>query len=386
MARGWNARARARAILGDQRCRKRLATQRRTRAAAGPAQQPRCRPAPVQSATRLAVALCPALPEALAALPSSGHACVCACAEIELSWRLVAYLRLSVCVCQYACSPTAACPVTARSRPRGYPSQWRCTRNSRGGVGAFAAREAGREALRVSRARRAGPPSRPHRAVMPVDHHIVCPSAKRRVAWLGGRAARAGARTLAAPQFRARFRTTRTHRSTALPFSASSPPRRHGPHQADGSVRRRGPPRLRASSLTLCPPRSKSTGGKAPRKQLATKAARKSAPATGGVKKARLREGRDAKPLSRAPQPHRYRPGTVALREIRKYQKSTELLIRKARRCSARPAPRSLTLSTTAAALPAPRARDCAGLQDGPALPVVRHPGAAGARSAPALP
>jgi len=31
----------------------------------------------------------------------------------------------------------------------------------------------------------------------------------------------------------------------------------------------------------------KSTGGKAPRKQLATKAARKSAPATGGVKKVR---------------------------------------------------------------------------------------------------
>ncbi|XP_074248216.1 histone H3.3A-like [Saimiri boliviensis] len=56
----------------------------------------------------------------------------------------------------------------------------------------------------------------------------------------------------------------------------------------------------------------KSTGGKAPRKQLATKAARKSAPSTGGVKK-----------------PHRYRPGTVALREIRRYQKFTELLIRK---------------------------------------------------------
>jgi len=56
----------------------------------------------------------------------------------------------------------------------------------------------------------------------------------------------------------------------------------------------------------------KSTGGKAPRKQLATKAARKSAPLSGGVKKA-----------------HRYRPGTVALREIRKFQKSTELLLRK---------------------------------------------------------
>lgn len=56
----------------------------------------------------------------------------------------------------------------------------------------------------------------------------------------------------------------------------------------------------------------KSTSGKRPRHKLATKAARKTAPATGGVKK-----------------PHRYRPGTVALREIRKYQKSSDLLIRK---------------------------------------------------------
>ncbi len=31
----------------------------------------------------------------------------------------------------------------------------------------------------------------------------------------------------------------------------------------------------------------------------------------------------------RVARPHRYRPGTVALREIRKYQKSTELLIPK---------------------------------------------------------
>ena len=56
----------------------------------------------------------------------------------------------------------------------------------------------------------------------------------------------------------------------------------------------------------------KSTGGKVPRKQLCTKAARRTAPSSGGVKK-----------------PHRYRPGTVALREIRKYQKGVELLIRK---------------------------------------------------------
>jgi histone H3 len=55
-----------------------------------------------------------------------------------------------------------------------------------------------------------------------------------------------------------------------------------------------------------------STGGKAPRKSLACKAARKSQAQTGVVKK-----------------PKRYRPGTVAIREIRKYQKSTDLLIRK---------------------------------------------------------
>ena len=55
-----------------------------------------------------------------------------------------------------------------------------------------------------------------------------------------------------------------------------------------------------------------STGGKAPRKALAAKAARKSPAVNTGIKK-----------------PHRYRPGTVALREIRRYQKSTELLLRK---------------------------------------------------------
>ena len=57
----------------------------------------------------------------------------------------------------------------------------------------------------------------------------------------------------------------------------------------------------------------KSTGGKAPRKMLSTREARLTAPTAAGLKK-----------------PHRYRPGTVALREIRRYQKSTDLLIRKA--------------------------------------------------------
>ena len=57
----------------------------------------------------------------------------------------------------------------------------------------------------------------------------------------------------------------------------------------------------------------KSTGGKAPRKHIALKAARKSS-ATGSVHLKHVR---------------RFRPGTVALREIRRYQKSTDLLIRK---------------------------------------------------------
>ena len=58
--------------------------------------------------------------------------------------------------------------------------------------------------------------------------------------------------------------------------------------------------------------RKQTSGGKAPRKSISNKAARKSAPVEMGIKK-----------------PHRYRPGTVALREIRRYQTSTELLIRK---------------------------------------------------------
>ena len=51
-----------------------------------------------------------------------------------------------------------------------------------------------------------------------------------------------------------------------------------------------------------------STRGKAPRKRLATKAARKSAASTVKMH-------------------HRCRPGTVGLREIRRYQRSKELLI-----------------------------------------------------------
>jgi len=62
-----------------------------------------------------------------------------------------------------------------------------------------------------------------------------------------------------------------------------------------------------------------STGGKAPRKSMGGKAPRKAMMdqvAMGGV------NGKMRKP-------RRYRPGTRALRDIRKYQKSTDLLIKK---------------------------------------------------------
>lgn len=58
---------------------------------------------------------------------------------------------------------------------------------------------------------------------------------------------------------------------------------------------------------------------KSPKSKLAKKAAsKKTAPARGGVK-----QGGDRKKI-------RFRPGTVALREIRRYQKSTDLLLPRA--------------------------------------------------------
>ena len=73
---------------------------------------------------------------------------------------------------------------------------------------------------------------------------------------------------------------------------------------------------MACSKTTPRKDRKMQNGGKAPRKKFATKnlmkAGMKNPRCTGGIKR-----------------PHRYPPGTVALREIRRYQKSTELLIRK---------------------------------------------------------
>ena len=80
----------------------------------------------------------------------------------------------------------------------------------------------------------------------------------------------------------------------------------------------------------------KKTGGlgKAPRKQLATKNPTKKLTPEQARKNAAKANQAQRKNLGTQPAgglkiPMRYRPGTVALREIRHYQKSTELLIRK---------------------------------------------------------
>ncbi|CAI4226621.1 unnamed protein product [Auanema sp. JU1783] len=56
----------------------------------------------------------------------------------------------------------------------------------------------------------------------------------------------------------------------------------------------------------------KSTGGKIPRKKLESRAARKTCHVAPSILK-----------------PQRYRPGSAALRDIRRYEKSTELSIRR---------------------------------------------------------
>jgi len=59
---------------------------------------------------------------------------------------------------------------------------------------------------------------------------------------------------------------------------------------------------------------------KLPAKAKASKAIKKTGPAAGGVKNAEKKERKTA----------RYKPGTVALREIKRYQKSNDLLLPKA--------------------------------------------------------
>jgi histone H3 len=91
------------------------------------------------------------------------------------------------------------------------------------------------------------------------------------------------------------------------------------------------------------PPNRNSGGGKAPRKALAGKKVNMNLAATAGdgmnaevdkmvdrtVKKNLTVKASSKTFAPGVKKPHRYRPGTVALREIRRYQKSTDLLLRK---------------------------------------------------------
>jgi histone H3 len=69
----------------------------------------------------------------------------------------------------------------------------------------------------------------------------------------------------------------------------------------------------------------KSTGGKAPRKQLATKAARKSP--SKSMKGRHFQRNEKGQRITKDGKVIKSLPGTAALREIRRYQKMTELLI-----------------------------------------------------------
>lgn len=125
-----------------------------------------------------------------------------------------------------------------------------------------------------------------------------------------------------------RARSPSPARDTVVPIPEPMPegginirlePIEEGAPAKKGAARRKGKPKKlkkkgKSKSPTAKAPKEHAkTGMKKPRKQqVASKAARKTSAGTGGIKK-----------------PQRYRPGTVALREIRRYQKSTELLMRR---------------------------------------------------------
>ena len=104
----------------------------------------------------------------------------------------------------------------------------------------------------------------------------------------------------------------------------------HAPEVNQGSAQRHAsqPPPLPGNDdddWFKCHPKLPGSG-KAPRKPTPVKApTRSNKGAAGGTKGKKLPASQQGQKKT----PHRYHPGTVALREIRRYQKSTELLIRK---------------------------------------------------------
>jgi len=84
-------------------------------------------------------------------------------------------------------------------------------------------------------------------------------------------------------------------------------------------------PRVKTVARQVVPAR---VSGKAPRPQYAEAAKAASSTANALVRAAAASSSRGA-PGTLVKKPHRFRPGTVALREIKKYQKSDKLLLRK---------------------------------------------------------
>ncbi|KAG8721171.1 centromeric DNA-binding histone H3-like protein cse4 [Ceratobasidium sp. 394] len=103
-----------------------------------------------------------------------------------------------------------------------------------------------------------------------------------------------------------------TVRRETSPQAGPSRKRRSRPSDGDDGPEAASPPRKRHSTQTA----RKSTGGKAPRKA-----------STGGQAKSRARGNDEEEEGTK--KKRRFRPGVVALREIRRYQKSTDLLIAK---------------------------------------------------------
>ena len=101
-------------------------------------------------------------------------------------------------------------------------------------------------------------------------------------------------------------RVKQVHRSPSSSSSSSSPPSRRETPPTPPAAVPKGSARRKNYKAQKAPSKS---GG---RGRMVRKKTVRSSQASGGIKK-----------------PQRFRPGTVALREIRRYQKSTELLIRK---------------------------------------------------------
>jgi len=78
------------------------------------------------------------------------------------------------------------------------------------------------------------------------------------------------------------------------------------------------------------PPRGSASKGKlSPKPKKTSNTKSRLTKKTSGTKSKKGEKGKTKKPSNKVKKPHRFRPGTVSLFKIRRYQKSTELLIRR---------------------------------------------------------